>query len=469
MSSFRSLFSGFVLSAVVLTAINTSADAVATRADLSSNGTSVSIVPASLGPLQGGSMSTVGVSKNGLAGDSPRVRLYIEPVFTGQASPELDRIGNEINEFVSLHPDTFSGAYFSLDSSKVMVGVAEPSHEAAAVLEELANKLDPERGQVITTDAERSWSELDSVKDLLAEEYLREAKGGLDSVGLNPALDTVVVSVAIEPGDAPLTDNPTVIEIAERFGDRVMFSESSGPVKMNSAIDDVDPHFGGAGYEWYDAAGNNTGFGCSLAFPIKINNVTYGLTGGHCRPGSATNLVNAYSFSGVDSSRYFGSLHTTSWIGTEDLYGDFALLKNSTYVPYVYNSTPTSNSSLAVVAASFTFPMVGQYMCSSGVSTGQICRYKVLETNKCKSHEGQMVCEQIIMKSDQNLDGLYDCGGWTTGDSGGAVYNAVSGGVRAYGIVTASSEFCFVPREYHVTSLHGVQEWQPLASVVLAN
>lgn len=466
----RSLLSGLVLFAVIVTAINASSLAVAAHGGFNTPASSLTTSPTPSDSLQDERPPSAEGSEIGLPDDSSRVRLYVEPVFSGQASLELDRIGNEVNEFISLHPHTFSGGYFSSDSSKVMVGVAEPSHEAASAFEELADRLDPGRRQVATIEAQWSWSELDSVKNRLVEEYLRQAKGGVDSVGLNTVLNTVVVAVEIKPGDPALKDNPTVIEIAERYGDSVMFRASAGPVIMNSSIDDVDPHFGGAGYEWYDSAGNKTSGHCSIAFPINLNNVTYGLTAGHCRPGTATNRVHAYSLAGVDSRRYFGSLYTTTWVGTQDSYGDFALLKNSTYAPFVYSSTRTSNDFLWVVEASFNFPMTGQNMCSSGVTTGQKCRYKVVATNQCKLADGQPVCEQFVMKSDQNLDRAYDCFGWEDGDSGGAVYNAVSGGVRAYGIVSAFTEQqCFAPREYQATSLHGVRKWKPLASMPLAN
>lgn len=162
------------------------------------------------------------------------VRIYTDPVYTGQASGELNAIGNEINDHVAAHPDTFSGAYFSSDSSKIFVGVAEHGDEGAAVFEKLADRLDPGRKRVITTDAQWSWSELDAVKDTLVEKYLKASKGGIDSIGLDTSRDAVVVAVLTQPGDPRLQDNPTVIEIAERYGDMVMFRESLGPVSLNA-------------------------------------------------------------------------------------------------------------------------------------------------------------------------------------------------------------------------------------------
>jgi hypothetical protein len=86
---------------------------------------------------------------------------------------------------VAAHSDTFSGAYFSSDASKIFVGVAEPGDEAAAVFERLADTLDPGRQRVVTTEAKWSWSELDAVKDTLVERYLKASKGGIQSIGLD--------------------------------------------------------------------------------------------------------------------------------------------------------------------------------------------------------------------------------------------------------------------------------------------
>ncbi|WP_354260083.1 hypothetical protein [Arthrobacter sp. OAP107] len=95
---------------------------------------------------------------------SKPVRIYTDPVYTGQASGELNAIGNKINDYTAAHPDTFSGTYFSSDSSKIFVGVVEPGDEAASVFERLADRLDPGRKRVVTVDAQWSWTELDALR-----------------------------------------------------------------------------------------------------------------------------------------------------------------------------------------------------------------------------------------------------------------------------------------------------------------
>jgi hypothetical protein len=154
------------------------------------------------------------------------VRIVTDPVYTGSASGELSSMAHKINLYVTVHPDTFSGAYFASDSSKLFVGVARPSDAAANGLEELAKKLDPGHKQIVLVEAQWSWSELDSVKGILVKKYMGEGQEAIQSVGLNTALDAVVVGVLGRP-DIPIRDNPVVIEIAHHYGDIVVFRETS--------------------------------------------------------------------------------------------------------------------------------------------------------------------------------------------------------------------------------------------------
>lgn len=161
---------------------------------------------------------------------SENIRIYSDPVFKGAPTGELNVLADKVNEYAMAHPKVFSGAYFASDYSKVYVGVVKQDDPAALAYEELATKLDPGRQRVVTAEARWSWYELDALKDLLAKKYLMQGKGGIQSVGLNTAIDSVVVGVLRKPFDPALTDNRTVIEIARRYGDMVVFRESVGPI-----------------------------------------------------------------------------------------------------------------------------------------------------------------------------------------------------------------------------------------------
>ena len=159
------------------------------------------------------------------------IRLYTEPSYKGQASSELNVIGDKIRDYIAVYPEVFSGGYFSSDSSQLMIGVSQPDHPAASGFEELANKLDPGRQRVLTKPAKWSWSELDELKNILVQEYLAQNKGDIQSIGLNTALDTVVVTVRSE--GFPLESNPAVLKIAQQYGEMVMFRESTGEVTFS--------------------------------------------------------------------------------------------------------------------------------------------------------------------------------------------------------------------------------------------
>ncbi|MFE5836015.1 hypothetical protein [Arthrobacter sp. NPDC056493] len=162
------------------------------------------------------------------------IRIYSDPVFKGAPTGVLNVLAGKVNEYAMAHPKVFSGSYFASDYSKVYVGVAKPDDPAASAYEELATKLDPGRHRIVTADARWSWYELDALKDLLAKKYLMQGKGGIQSVGLNTAIDSVVVGVLSKPLDPTLTDNRTVIEIARRYGDMVVFRESLGRITLDA-------------------------------------------------------------------------------------------------------------------------------------------------------------------------------------------------------------------------------------------
>jgi len=396
------------------------------------------------------------------------VRIYVEPVLVGQESPELIEMDAKVNSYVSQYPSVFSGTYISTDSSGLTVGVVDQNDPAADALKALVGKLDPTSSFITIIPARYTWNDLDKIRSSIVDEYMTGGSG-VSGVGVDASQDAVLVEVPRDASGLDLTNNPIAIKLTQQYGSAVMFQESAGETSATTANNDISPHFGGSGYKWYDAAGSVASGYCSLGFPVKVNNVTYGLTAGHCRPGSATNYVNAYSVGGVSSSLYFGSLYTTTWIGTQNTYGDWSLLKGSGYNPYVYNGPVGSSTFLSVVDASFYYPSVNSGMCSSGARTGQICRYKVFQTGWCEPYDGVTTCSLIRMKSDQNNDGSYDCDGWYYGDSGGSIYAGATGGVRAFGIASAITTECpAAGRFYYATSLFGVSRWNSGASMPLA-
>lgn len=265
--------------------------------------------------------------------------------------------------------------------------------------------------------------------------------------------------------------------IKARFGDAVVFRHMEVPKAAEADRSrDTAAHFGGAGiYMWNVAHTGRRGW-CSTSFPVVLDGQRYMLTAGHCLPGSTQHpRAWASAFTAAtpvpSSSYYFGNLYTTTLAGTmdstsdgtQDRYGDWAIMSGSTYAPYVYNCANLTGSctSLPVGAASWTTPVLGAAICTSGWTTAQICRQYVVDTDcTCAvAYSGGTanVAHIAIFRSDQNNDGAYDCNTTRGGDSGGAVYQGISGRpgyVRALGNVTAGDDCTS-----YYTKLEGLRAW----------
>ena len=425
-------------------------------------------------------LSTLAASSSH-AGDFPpdkggknKIMIYSHPVYTGEATMELDLAVDKVSDYMADHTNVFARGHYTLDSSQFSVSIAKPNDVAVKGLRDLIAKLDPENKLFLFENVERSVDELEEIQMSIVREFMIDDPNGTDhgvlvrkgtsiqSVGMIDSPSRVVVDVLTDLSGSPLEDNAEVQAINAKYPDSVLFSEESAEVTPTTSYDDVAPHYAGAGYNWFDNNGNVVpNSGCSLGFASIVDGVTYGLSAGHCRWGSQSNRLYAYSpgvnLATLDFPHYIGGLHTTTYKGSQSLYGDFSLLQGSTYAPFVYSSGPTSNSATPVVDATYTSPNVGAGLCSSGVTTGQICRYKIDTMDTCTNVGGELSCHEMKMISDQDLNGVKDCLGFAPGDSGGAVYNAVPGGVRGVGIISAESGGC--PKWYYATSFYGIRIW----------
>lgn len=308
--------------------------------------------------------------------------------------------------------------------------------------------------------------------DVLAS---KKYEGQVTGIGSDPSLGVVVVYATENSGVART-------ELSAKFGDGIVFRRSSGAVELLATRQiDSAPHYGGAGYRRWNAEHTDLAFECSTAFPVTISGVTYQLTAGHCMPGSSQ-YPHAWAegTNSTNSLYYFGNRYTTTVAGqvgaladgTQDVFGDWALLRGSTYAPRVYNCASLSQSctSLGVGAVSWTNPVMGSQVCSSGRTTAQTCRLFVTDPDQDGWDAGPFnISELAVVRSDQNLDGIYDCQGWDHGDSGGAVYQSIAGRpgyVRALGNATyaqkpANGQLCY----YGYTKLSGFKAWAPGATM----
>jgi streptogrisin C len=191
------------------------------------------------------------------------------------------------------------------------------------------------------------------------------------------------------------------------------------------------------------------------------------LTAGHCMPG-ATGFPDAWATAFTTVAKpsvdyYFGTRYTTTMggalgspaDGSQDQYGDWALLRGSTYLPYVYNCTNVTGycSSLPVGTASWVLPSDNAAICTSGRTTGQTCRQHVVQPSADAWIQGVYIRHLTMFQADASGS----CDTVRGGDSGGAVYQAMSsrpGFMRALGMVTAT-DGC----TSYYTRLSGVRAW----------
>lgn len=228
-------------------------------------------------------------------------------------------------------------------------------------------------------------------------------------------------------------------------------------------------------YEPFQAGGIVNPSGCSLGPRLRLNGQEMILTAGHC--GYASQYM-----SGSGSNLVIGTRHTTSYPGNADMYGDWQLIKGKDYSDWVFNGAPyNDNSSLQGTGLNTSWRARGLFLCSSGMTTGQWCRARILYIDATYTFDdpsfGSVTAGKLYttiqdtgnsadygkcLYTGQNGDAPdgYDRGG----DSGGAVYhsNGTTPNTVTYdGLVTGSSWVWLGSWscKYYYTSLVGVKTW----------
>lgn len=364
-------------------------------------------------------------------------------------------------ELVQRQPGRFTGV--RIDGPNALTvslpGGADVNHRAQAV-----RALVPQMNITFRQSA-RSRSDLDSVRSQIVG--LMRAKthsGQITAVGTDPIRGVTVVYATADSAS-------TRLSLKKRFGDSVVFRRLGTIVATEADRNrDSAPHYGGAGiYMWNTAHTGRRGY-CSTAFPLRRNGVTYLLTAAHCMPGSSVHTqVWASAFTAAydvpASGYYFGNRYTTTIAGTmdnrtdgtQDLYGDWALLKGSSYTPRVYNCANVTGycSSLPIGAASWVRPSLNAAICVSGRTSGQRCRMHVTDADLTANVGGLLTNHLVMTVTD---DG--GCGNSQPGDSGGAVYQALRtrpGYILALGLVTGGPRDDCSVGVY--TRLEGIRAW----------
>ncbi|HEX6686619.1 MAG TPA: trypsin-like serine protease [Candidatus Limnocylindrales bacterium] len=364
-------------------------------------------------------------------------------------------------EAVQRQPGSFTGVRIDGPNALTLAlpGGADMNQRAQAV-----RALAPHMNITFRQSA-RSRSDLDSVRSQIVG--LMRAKthsGQITAVGTDPIRGVTVIYATADSASARLS-------LKKRFGDAVIFRRMGTLVAAEADRNrDAAPHYGGAGiYMWNTAHTGYRGH-CSTAFPLRRNGVTYLLTAAHCMPGASIHTetwATAFTapYNEPASGYFFGTRYTTTISGTmdhrtdgtQDEFGDWALLRGSTYIPRVYNCSNVTGTcgSLPVGLASWVRPSLNAAICISGRTSGQRCRMHVTDSDLIANVGGLLTNHLVMTETD---DG--GCGNVQPGDSGGAVYQALGtrpGYILALGVVTAySPDDCSVG---FYTRLEGIRAW----------
>ena len=120
-----------------------------------------------------------------------------------------------------------------------------------------------------------------------------------------------------------------------------------------------------------------------------------------------------------------------------------------------------------------TLPIEGGYygvlpyhhgLCSSGRTTGQVCRSVVENTDACTRFDVNGVLSISVPRYATSHLGDGD-GGWDHGDSGGPVHYAVNGKMTIAGIVSGRNTNYIGADSYYIAQLSGVRIWGPALTV----
>ncbi|WP_157978471.1 chymotrypsin family serine protease, partial [Nocardia aurea] len=292
------------------------------------------------------------------------------PAFPDEVSPEAQAAAEAINALVEAFPDKYTSVSISgTDAIRVLLPTGPEFAQLSAAIRAEATRVAPGHDLSVQVEpAFRSRAHLLSAKAQVEELVFGGTYGdkvnavGIDSVGGH------VVAYATEDSDAARAD------LKQRFGDTVVFRQAMPAPRDIASVDpppddaegqipeeetiakvrdrskDSAPHYAGAGFRTWNAGHSQWKEICSSGFPVEYQGERYILTAGHCFPGASPfKRAWASAFTtpspGPSVDYYFGAVTSTTVggtndkqeDGTQDKYGDFALLHGSSYANAVYN------------------------------------------------------------------------------------------------------------------------------------
>lgn len=361
-----------------------------------------------------------------------------ERLWYGVAPEEVDELLSILDPQVEEHPDLFGGVALAYDRQSVVLFVADDDY--AKLAPEVAALVEENQDIVKTSRVEYSLSSLRALQ-LEVNESLRGSQMALSQIDvMNNSVKVGVESEAAARGLAATLNYekrevPLEIEtissmtnLAGRYDDYPRFY-------MGGAIEDANENW------------------CSLGIPVVVGETRGVLTAGHCTSGTWR----------TPTGRLVGTTYTTAFPGNARHFGDWKILSGSMYGEYVFNGPADSNSTSTRRLVGVSRRGIGQEVCHSGATTGQVCRYVVVSQGDSGWSDGVEIGHLTVMYHDQNRDGFSDSNGALEGDSGGPVYSQATSnaqdGDMAHGIVNGYYNDWLGRRRYTYTQFDGVTEW----------
>ncbi|MDR0593663.1 MAG: S1 family peptidase [Bifidobacteriaceae bacterium] len=376
-----------------------------------------------------------------------------QPLISGEETSETIALVDALGSLAQANPDVAAGVSYCSDRTGAVVFVAGEAPEFRAEVQAIA--AEHSSLNVFTQDVAAGFAAAEA-----AAQKLHESEFG-NSITLL-AVDIVTGGIDAWVDPAALAEGSVTAEVLHAYllatesVDLPVAVQPMGP--YTTAVDrkhDTAPYWMGA--EIVTTYQSTTGY-CSTGLTIVTGTSRRLLTAGHCLGSTFTN--NGNTVGTISTTAY----NPTNSLSNSDIYGDWKLLQGQTYGSRVYSGPVTgtgSGTSLAITAADWDGLERGRGVCTSGRSTGQVCRFFVTHTSACGWDDNSVYnCHLMVMRHDSSGGNGADTAGFSGGDSGGPCYHANSSGVTAVGIVTGSAGTVYL-----CTKLSGVRAWSASATV----
>lgn len=341
---------------------------------------------------------SIGIATQATDANSAPAASFERPTYV-----EAEHALRAVEAILAHHPGDRDGGIAIVDGSTVDVALVG----AADGLETALRQAVPSRVLRLRT-VRRPYSELLALtKRIAADQPALAARGvSMTSWGPDPATNTVSVGM-------DRTDLDAQALLRREYGEDLLTFRTEPPMTpyVGRAYD-YAPWNGGDYIMGLNAAWQWSG--CTSGPPVRsVNGVEYFITAAHCYPLGR----NVYNTTSPGPSNHMGHV---AWRD--------ARTSNSTDTALVRADVSTLNwrSTSAEHQVSFSGrDYVGEQVCTSGAYNsprygGDVCGVVVTDVDRCSGSQPQVCGATFAQKS-----------GWTVareGDSGGPVYNVVSGG-----------------------------------------